>query len=213
MLPQHLRPKAQINESGNGHHGLSRLAAMSVGTRRGLTVALAVLAVGLVFDPPTALHAAPAQAAVPAEDRELGSEERIADLLAEWNPYLSVVERDRIARAVIRWSDDYSLDSDLVLGVIYVESTARPEALSPMGATGLMQVMPYMRKQIGLAGNSTTIESNIEAGCLILADNIRRLGEDEGILAYFWGGNIRGSRYLHRVRHAQAKARRFLSQS
>ena len=78
---------------------------------------------------------------------------------------------------------------------------------------GLMQVMPHMRRQIGLAGNATTIESNVEAGCAILAENIQRLGEDRGILAYFWGSKIRGDRYLRRVRHAQAQARRFLTQS
>ncbi len=134
-------------------------------------------------------------------------------LLAEWNHRLSLAERERIARAVMRWSGDYDLAPDLVLAVIYVESTARPEAKSPKGAMGLMQVMPHMRRQIGLAGNATTVESNIEAGCAILSDNIRRLGEDKGILAYFWGSKIRGDRYLRRVRHAQAEARRFLTQS
>jgi len=74
-----------------------------------------------------------------------------------------------------------------------------------------MQVMPYMVEGMHMAGNLTTIESNIEAGCLILADNIRRLGEDDGISAYFWGSNIRGVAYLDRVRAAHAAVRRFES--
>jgi hypothetical protein len=49
-----------------------------------------------------------------------------------------------------------------------------------------------------------TIESNIEAGCWILAGNIRRLGEEEGISSYFWGSDIRGLGYLEKVRAARA---------
>ena len=84
-----------------------------------------------------------------------------------------------------------------------VESTGRPEARSPLGALGLMQVMTYMIGPMDLAGNPSTIEANIEAGCVILAGNIRRLGEDDGISTYFWGSQIRGTAYLDKVRAAQ----------
>ena len=72
-----------------------------------------------------------------------------------------------------------------------------------------MQVMPHMASGMRIAGNLTTIESNIEAGCWILAGNIRRLGEADGISAYFWGSDIRGVAYLERVRAARAAVRRF----
>jgi hypothetical protein len=73
-----------------------------------------------------------------------------------------------------------------------------------------MQVMPHMSEARILAGNLTTIESNVAAGCSILADNIRRLGEDDGISAYFWGSDIRGVAYLDRVRAARATVRRLV---
>jgi hypothetical protein len=63
-----------------------------------------------------------------------------------------------------------------------------------------MQVMPHMFRALRLPGNVAHIEANIEAGCLLLADNIRRLGEDDGISAYYWGRRIRGDGYLRRVR-------------
>ena len=68
-----------------------------------------------------------------------------------------------------------------------VESRGLPSARSPKGAMGLMQVMPAMLEPLGMAGNFTTVESNIEAGCLILADNIRRMGEGDGILGLLLG--------------------------
>jgi hypothetical protein len=40
---------------------------------------------------------------------------------------------------------------------------------------------------------------------MILADNIRRLGEQRGISAYFWGNNVRDRRYLEAVEAARAR--------
>ena len=57
----------------------------------------------------------------------------------------------------------------------------------------IASVHPYTPLEV--AGNLTTVESNVEAGCMILSDNIRRLGEADGISAYFWGSDIRGVQY------------------
>jgi soluble lytic murein transglycosylase-like protein len=128
--------------------------------------------------------------------------------LDELNPHLTDAQIGRIRTAILRYSEKYSLDPLLVTAVIEVESAARPWARSPKGALGLMQVMPYMIGPMDLAGNASTIEANIEAGCFILADNIRRLGEADGISAYFWGSHIRGVTYLNRVRSARERLKR-----
>jgi soluble lytic murein transglycosylase-like protein len=128
--------------------------------------------------------------------------------LDQLNPHLTDPQLERIRAAILRYSEKYSLDPLLVTAVIEVESAGRPWARSPKGALGLMQVMPYMVNPMGLAGNPSTIETNIEAGCMILADNIRRLGESDGISAYFWGSDIRGVTYLNRVRAARDRLQR-----
>ena len=137
----------------------------------------------------------------------------IARVLTRAGGMLSAPERERIARAVVRYSAKYGLEAELVTAVMLVESRGLPSARSPKGAVGLMQVMPAMLEPLGMVGNFTTVESNVEAGCLILADNIRRMGEEDGILAYFWGPNIRGDAYLDRVRAARAEVRRILRAS
>jgi soluble lytic murein transglycosylase-like protein len=134
----------------------------------------------------------------------------VARVVGAANPDLSARELERIGAAVVRYSAKYRLDPELVTAVLLVESGGRPWARSPKGAMGLMQVMPYMLSPLDLAGNYSTIESNIEAGCLILADNIRRYGEEDGISAYFWGPDVRGVAYLQRVQAARAKVRRLL---
>lgn len=158
--------------------------------------------------------AAPVEAPTPAVSAAATTDhDAISRVLSRVNGQLSEPERVRIARAVMRYSTKYALDPELVTAVLMVESRGLPSARSPKGAMGLMQVMPAMLEPLGLAGNFTTVESNIEAGCLILADNIRRMGEGDGILAYFWGPNIRGDAYLVRVRAAQAEVRRILRSS
>jgi len=134
-------------------------------------------------------------------------ETHLMRFLERANAALSPSQIRRIAAAVMRYSAKYELDPVLVTQVLWVESGARPWVRSPLGAVGLMQVMPHMAEQLDLAGNLATIDTNIEAGCWILADNIRRLGEEDGISAYFWGSDIRSVAYLDRVKKARAAVR------
>jgi soluble lytic murein transglycosylase-like protein len=131
---------------------------------------------------------------------DLARREAIVIKLLEGNPRLGRTTSQRIADAVLRCDREQQLAPDLVLRVMFAESSARPEARSPKGAIGLMQVMPYMFEELDLPGNVAHIEANVEAGCILLADNIRRMGEDDGISAYYWGGKIQGDGYLRRVR-------------
>ncbi|MBW2281216.1 MAG: transglycosylase SLT domain-containing protein [Deltaproteobacteria bacterium] len=130
----------------------------------------------------------------------LGEERgRIVTRVLEQNPRLGTQTAGRIAQALQRCHSDHGVSPHITLAVMIVESDVRPSARSPKGAIGLMQVMPHMFDGLGLPGNIAHIETNIEAGCMLLADNIRRLGEDRGISAYFWGSWIRGTEYLSKV--------------
>jgi hypothetical protein len=150
--------------------------------------------------PPSEPHPTAARSAGPL----VFTEARVSQVLYRLNSGLGAPQRERIAAAVVRYSNKYELDPALVLAVISRESTARPWVRSAKGAVGLMQVMPYMQGPLLVAGNLTHVESNIEAGCMILADNIRRLGEQRGISSYFWGSEIRGVSYLRQVQEARA---------
>ena len=167
------------------------------------TVALALLCAVLVFDgEPLSVGATPSSGS--GGQTAVFGEAEVAQQLQRLNATLTDRQLRRIAAAVMRYSAKYKLDPQLVTAVLCVESTARPWVRSPAGAVGLMQVMPHMAAA-DFAGNLTTVESNVEAGCMILADNIRRLGEADGISAYFWGNEIRGVSYLQRVRAARAE--------
>jgi soluble lytic murein transglycosylase-like protein len=83
------------------------------------------------------------------------------------------------------------LDPQLVLGLIQVESAFRKYAVSPVGARGYMQVMPFWVNLIGNNGhNLFHLRTNLRYGCTILrhyldierGDYFRALGRYNGSL-------------------------------
>jgi soluble lytic murein transglycosylase-like protein len=62
------------------------------------------------------------------------------------------------------------LDVTLVLGLIQVESNFRKFAVSPVGARGYMQVMPFWTRVIGDSDASKLfhMQTNLRFGCVIL---------------------------------------------
>ena len=190
--------------------GVDSRRASSLGLRHVATWGLVALGSLLVFDGASGrvpVVADPIAAVDPVEAARPAVSAAIVEHLRSRNGSLSREEQRRVIEAVLRSSRRHALDPYLVTAVLLVESDARPWAESGKGAIGLMQVMPHMAEKLPLAGNLATIESNIEAGCFILADNIRRLGEAQGISTYFWGRHVRGGAYLEKVEQARARVR------
>ncbi|MCP4465979.1 MAG: lytic transglycosylase domain-containing protein [Halieaceae bacterium] len=78
-------------------------------------------------------------------------------------------ERLELLRSVHRESKQAGLKPDLVLALIEVESHFDSYAISRVGAQGLMQVMPFWKKEIGRpSDNLTHVDTNLRYGCRIL---------------------------------------------
>jgi soluble lytic murein transglycosylase-like protein len=67
----------------------------------------------------------------------------------------------------------YGVNSALVKAVIQAESRFNPLAVSPVGAKGLMQLMPMIAKEYG-AGDPLDAKQNIFAGVKYLSDLLDR---------------------------------------
>jgi soluble lytic murein transglycosylase-like protein len=66
-----------------------------------------------------------------------------------------------------------ALPPDLVLALIEVESRFDAWAVSPAGAVGLMQVMPFWPRQLGVQNQLVRVAPNIRMGCEILRYYLR----------------------------------------
>lgn len=141
-----------------------------------------------------ALHAAIADRAAP-EPQFPSLEEKI-DWLTEMSRRLEQRMPDREARLEFLKTVYYEakragLDPQMVLGLIQVESGFRKYAVSPAGARGYMQIMPFWVRLIGSQdSNLFHLRTNLRFGCTILrhyldlekGDLYRALGRYNGSL-------------------------------
>lgn len=75
--------------------------------------------------------------------------------------------RVEILKAAHREASRARLPPEMVLAVIDVESAFNPYAISSAGAQGLMQVMPFWRKELGHR-RLVDVADNLLMGCTIL---------------------------------------------
>ncbi len=85
------------------------------------------------------------------------------------------LERIEILRSVHAEAQRVELPPSLLLGLIHTESLFNRFAVSVVGAQGLMQVMPFWKKEIGREDdNLTNIQTNLRYGATILKHYLNR---------------------------------------
>ncbi|MES0371010.1 MAG: lytic transglycosylase domain-containing protein [Mariprofundaceae bacterium] len=128
----------------------------------------------------------------------------IQHLIKRWVP--DEAEAESIARWVYLYSVRFELSPELVLGLISVESNFDHFAVSNVGARGLMQIMPFWKKELGSStDNLFEIETNVRYGCAILRHYIKRYKRVDRALAAY-NGSLGRSKYPNKV---FAQMRRF----
>jgi len=87
-----------------------------------------------------------------------------------------LLERKEFLQSVWYEATRARLDVGLVLGLIQVESNFRKFAISPAGARGYMQVMPFWARLIGDGDASKlfNMQTNLRFGCVILRHYVDR---------------------------------------
>lgn len=137
------------------------------------------------------------------------------------------VSFDAAPDGVKRWADlirtvsaDSGVPADVLAAIMEIESGGDPNAVSPKGAVGLMQVMPsyHAHRAQKYGGDLTDPYVNLRVAAEILAENYQKYGDwDKAAAAYFGAidqyGNITdasdglttGSQYVARFRENRKK--------
>jgi hypothetical protein len=85
--------------------------------------------------------------------------------------------KNKYQTIIKRISNKYNVDADLVTAVIAAESCFKPKIVSPKGAQGLMQLMPFTAKRFGV-NNSFDPMQNIMGGVKYLRFLLRYFNND-----------------------------------
>lgn len=198
---------------------------LGVGTLRGLLLALLLAST------------TPARAAAPndlAEDELAELRSELAAVLTDTDPghdrfdaevWLHAADRalepflddtdERLALLGVVWDEAnrHDIDPEFALALIEVESTFNRFAVSSAGAQGLMQVMPFWKRELGrMDDNLTDTRTNVRYGMTILAHYLEREQGNAVRALTRYHGNRRDLSYPERVyrawnRHFRTSAR------
>lgn len=149
--------------------------------------------------PPMVAQAAQPEAAVAAAAAASPAQRvtaHLAEFLERQSTAFTSSEIQHLARTIAEESARHRLDPQLVLAVMYVESRFDPFAVSPVGALGLMQIMPgtgrELAARLGIPWNGplTLFDpvTNVRVGTAYVRQLSDRYGSIRTALAaYNWG--------------------------
>jgi soluble lytic murein transglycosylase-like protein len=145
---------------------------------------------------PTPPHPAETPGLGPATAGKLRLQVAITEHLASRRTGLGPAEIERLAAAVVSEAHARDFDPSLVLAVIEVESGFDNFAVSPVGALGLMQILPStgeaLAHRLGIPwrGSRTLFDpvANVKLGVAYLDELRERFGRlPTALAAYNWG--------------------------
>lgn len=136
---------------------------------------------------PAAADAPPRTKTVVRADAKTG---RLVRRVVSESPHGSKAMRrppENVAAVIEKTAAKHDVDPLLVQSMISVESAFQPEAVSPKGAEGLMQLIPQTARRFGVE-NSFDIEQNIEGGVKYLKYLQEMFKDDRLALAAYNAG-------------------------
>ncbi|WP_313514571.1 lytic transglycosylase domain-containing protein [Pseudomonas sp.] len=109
-------------------------------------------------------------------------------------------DRLTLLRLVHREASKAGLKPDLVLALIHAESRFDRFAISPVGAQGMMQVMPFWKAELGRPqDNLTDNATNLRYGCTILSYYLKKEKGDLSRALARYNGSLGKNWYPARV--------------
>jgi soluble lytic murein transglycosylase-like protein len=134
-------------------------------------------------------------------DDEFEAQVWLVDMSARLKRYIKdPQERLTLLRMVHQEATRADLSPELVISVIHVESAFNAYAVSYVGAQGLMQVMPFWKKELGRKDdNLINAAINLRYGCTILKHYLKREKGDWTRALARYNGSLGRTKYPEKV--------------
>lgn len=134
-------------------------------------------------------------------DDEFDAQVWLVDMSARLKRYVKKPEeRLQLLRMVHKEATRAKISPELVISVIHVESAFNSYAVSYVGAQGLMQVMPFWKKELGRKGdNLINSSTNLRYGCTILKHYLDREKGDWIRALARYNGSLGRTKYPEKV--------------
>lgn len=124
-----------------------------------------------------------------------------AGTIQSWNKSLDYMEALSLARAAVDIGEEHGVETRLVLAVAWQESRFRDKAVSPMGAVGVMQVLPstadWLAGKMGLSKYVLTDTwTSVRLGTFLLSRlSVKYDGDMDLVLSAYNGGGRAAAKY------------------
>jgi soluble lytic murein transglycosylase-like protein len=134
-------------------------------------------------------------------DDEFEAQVWLVDMSARLKRYVKdPEERLQMLRMVHKEATRADISPELVISVIHVESAFNSYAVSYVGAQGLMQVMPFWKKELGREDdNLINASTNLRYGCTILRHYLDREKGDWTRALARYNGSLGRTKYPEKV--------------
>ena len=121
----------------------------------------------------------------------------ITNSIIRLNTKLDPVLVTQLQKSIKTYAKEYNLPPELIISVIYRESTFKPTAVSKAKCLGLTQINPKAHpekiKAMGIKYNEIFyIDNNVHLGCWVLREYIDKYKSVDKALKKYVGGNLNG---------------------
>lgn len=117
----------------------------------------------------------------------MGKTQGLGGVPSSYTNNAPIADAKTYAPTVTKYAQESGVSPSLINAMIHTESAFDPNARSPVGAQGLMQLLPGTAKDLKVS-NAFNPEDNIRGGAKYIAQQIKTFGDvDTALMAYNWG--------------------------
>lgn len=105
------------------------------------------------------------------------------------NKNLNLSQAMKISNLILKYSDNYEIDPEIILSIMKQESNFNHKEISNKGAIGVMQLMPSTAKELGV--NPYVLGENIKGGVIYYSRLYKKYNNHVKALAAYNAGEGR----------------------